>query len=417
MKPRTLLFTGLPLTLLALALALASCEHTSVAPDYRISRELYPLEKRLVEAGNDFGVKLFREVVQRDPGNNVFISPLSVSMALGMTLNGASGSTFDAMQTTLELTGLTEDEINQSYRSLIDLLVQLDPHVKFQIANSIWYRQGMSFEPDFIKLDKTYFDALVQALNFDDPNAKDIINAWVNEKTNGRIDQIVDAINPEHVMFLINAVYFKGIWTYQFDPAQTQDDRFNAADGSQAPCQMMHVAGDFSYFANASFQAIELPYGDAGFSMVILLPRVPSQMDSLIGAITPETWAAWMGSFSTHAVQLSLPKFTLRYDLTMNDVLASLGMEIAFTGRADFTRMYRPGHLCISRVKHKTFVQVDEEGTEAAAVTSVEVSVTSGTGGGVIPIPMRVDHPFVFAIHENGSQTILFIGKVLLPTL
>jgi len=389
------------------------CEHTVVVPEKRIFRELNPLEKRLVESDNKFGLKLFREVIHAEPDKraNVFISPLSVSMALGMTLNGANTNTLEAMQNTLELAGLTTEEINQSYKSLIELLLQLDPKVKFQIANSIWHRNDYTLEQDFINLNKTFFNAIVRALDFADPSAKDIINSWVKEKTNNLIDKIIDEIRRDHVMFLINAIYFKGDWSYQFDPAQTKDDFFTTLDGSTRPCRMMHLQADLRYFDNASFQAIDLTYGDAGFSMTILLPRVRTQIDSLIAAFTPENWAAWMNGFSTRKVELAMPKFTTQYEIKMNDVLAALGMGIAFTDFADFTRMYKPGGLRIDEVKHKTFVKVDEEGTEAAAVTSVGIVETS------LPqiITMRVDHPFVFAIRENHSQTILFIGKMAAP--
>lgn len=400
--------------LLSAVLLFIQCEHTVLSPSDRVVRDLTPLEKRVVESGDAFGLTLFREVIQAEKDKNVFISPLSVSMALGMTLNGANGGTLDAMQNTLELAGLSTEEINQSYKSLMELLIQLDPQVKFEIANSIWHRDDYTFEPDFINLNKTFFDAVVRALNFADPGAKDIINAWVKEQTHGRIEEIVDQITPDHVMFLINAIYFKGIWTYEFDPANTKDDQFITVGGSPVPCKMMNVKGDFSYFANESFQAIDLPYGDAGFSMTIFLPKVPSDIDPLIAGLTPEKWSAWVASFSKHAVELSLPRFSMQYDLTMNDVLTALGMGIAFSDDADFTRMHRLGGLKISKVKHKSFVQVDEEGTEAAAVTSVEIiRVTWGTGGGLLT--MRVDHPFVFAIRENHSGTILFIGKVVAP--
>jgi len=402
------------LSLLALVYALfLNCEHSMVNPVQRVFRELTPLEKSLVESDNKFGLKLFREVnhAEVDKTKNVFISPLSVSMALGMTLNGANGSTLEAMQETLELAGLTIEEINQSYKSLIELLVQLDPKVKFQIANSIWHRDDYTFEQRFIDLNKTFFNAIVRALNFGDPSAKDIINGWVKANTNNLIDKIIDEIKRDHVMFLINAIYFKGDWTSQFDPAKTQDDLFTVIDGSTKPCKMMHQQQDFHYFENASFQAVDLPYGDAGFSMAILLPRVRTQIDSLIAQHTSENWAAWTDGFSTQKVDLAMPKFTTRYEIKLNDALAALGMGVAFTDLADFTRMYAPGGLAIDEVKHKTFVKVDEEGTEAAAVTSVGVVDTS------LPqiISMRIDHPFVFAIRENHSQTILFIGKIVAP--
>jgi len=402
------------LTLLGLVcLICTQCEHSVVAPPARVFRELTPLEKSLVESDNKFGLKLFREVNrgEADKTKNVFISPLSVSMALGMTLNGANGSTLEAMQETLELAGLNTEDINQSYKSLLALLVQLDPKVKFQIVNSIWHRDDYTFEPDFINRNKTFFNALVRALNFADPRAKDIINGWVKESTNNLIDKIVDEITADHVMFLINAIYFKGIWAYQFDPAKTEDDFFTTLDGAAKPCRMMQLNGDLRYFENDAFQAIDLPYGDAGFSMTILLPRTRTQVDSLIAACTPESWAAWMAGFSNQTVELAMPKFTTQYEIKLNDALSALGMGVAFTGAADFTRMYRLGGLTIDEVKHKTFVKVDEEGTEAAAVTSVGIIRTS------LPqtISMRIDHPFVFAIRENHSQTILFIGKVLAP--
>jgi len=402
------------LALLALVYALfANCEHSSVNPVQRIFRELTPLEKSLVESDNKFGLKLFREVIHAevDKTKNVFISPLSVSMALGMTLNGANGSTLEAIQETLELAGLTTEDINQSYKSLIELLVQLDPQVKFQIANSIWYKQGYTFRQEFIDLNKTFFNAVVRALNFADPGAKDVINGWVKEKTNNLIDGIIDEIKPDHVMFLINAIYFKGFWTSKFDPAKTQDDLFVGPGGATRPCKMMHQQQDFMYFGNASMQAIDLPYGDAGFSMTILLPRVSGQIDSLISVLTPEKWTEWTDNFSAQKIELEMPKFTTEYDIKLNDALSALGMGVAFTDLADFTRMYEPGGLAIDEVKHKTFVKVDEEGTEAAAVTSVGVVETS------LPqiISMRIDHPFIFAIRENLSQTVLFIGKIVAP--
>ncbi len=394
-------------------LLFTQCEHSVVAPPQRIFRELTPLEKSLVESDNKFGLKLFREVNrgEADRTKNVFISPLSVSMALGMTLNGANGGTLAAMQETLALAGLSTEEINQSYQSLIELLVQLDPKVKFQIANSIWHRDDYTFEPDFIKRNQTYFNALVRALNFADPRAKDIINGWVKESTNNLIDKIVDEVKRDHVMFLINAIYFKGVWTYQFDPAKTEDELFTTLDGATRPCRMMHLNGDLRYYDNAAFQAIDLPYGEAGFSMTILLPRVRTQIDSLIAACTPEDWASWMEGFAAQKVELAMPKFTTQYEIKLNDALTALGMGVAFTGAADFTRMFSPGGLAIDEVKHKTFVKVDEEGTEAAAVTSVGIIRTS------LPqtISMRIDHPFLFAIRENHSQTILFLGKVMAP--
>ena len=396
---------------LLLCIGLTQCTESPVSP---ISRELTPAEKQLVESDNKFGFKLFKEIIKEEGGTNVFISPLSVSMALGMTYNGASGSTQEAMQTTLELSGLTIQEVNESYKSLIELLTGLDPKVKFQIANSIWYRQEYSFEEEFINLCKTYFNALVRGLDFSDPNAADTINGWVKENTNGRIEEIVDKpIDSLIVMFLINAIYFKGTWTYEFDEELTKDDWFYLPDGSRKPCKMMEQRSEYNYFSNPDFQAIDLPYGDGDFSMTIFLPHPQKDIDSLIAEFTEENWDNWINSFSKDSGDIYIPKFTLEYGIKLNDVLKALGMEIAFDPyRADFTRMYKPGGIWIDKVKHKTFVKVNEEGTEAAAVTSVEMGFVSVSG-----FYMRVDRPFVFVIRENKSQTILFMGKIVEPTL
>jgi len=395
------------------------CVNNPILPDSRDTSQLTMAERSLVGSDNNFGFKLFKEIVKEENNKNIFTSPLSVAMALGMTYNGANGSTQEAMQKTLELSGLTLQEINESYKSLIELLTNLDPKVKFQIANSIWYRKIFPVEDEFIDINKTYFDAEVSGLDFSDPNASKIINGWVNEKTNGKIAKIVDApINPLTMMFLINAIYFKGIWTYQFDESQTKDDRFTLPDGSKKPCKMMTQENEFQYFENDDFQAIDLPYGDGDFSMTILLPRLEKDIDSLIAALNQETWNLWINSFQKRELTLQLPKFTLEYEIKLNDVLGTLGMEIAFNPNlADFTKMYKKeavgANLYISNVKHKTFVEVNEEGTEAAAVTSVEMTLTA------VPFKllMRIDRPFICAIRENRSGTILFIGKIVEPTL
>lgn len=396
--------------------AFTQCLDNPVSPEERNPSQLTMAERNVTQSDNNFGFKLLKEIVTEEENENIFISPLSVSMALGMTYNGANGSTQKAMQETLGLSGLTLQEVNESYKSLIELLTELDPEVKFQIANSIWYRKMFPVEDEFINLNKTYFDAEVTGLDFSKPDALNTINGWVNDKTNGKIEKIVDKINPLTMMFLINAIYFKGTWTYEFDPALTSDAVFTLPDGSQKPCRMMSQENEFQYFENEDFQAIDLPYGDGDFRMTVFLPRPNKDVDSLITELNQENWNKWINSLSKRKLTLQLPKFTLRYKIELNDVLKALGMEIAFSPQqADFTEMYKEEevleNLYISKVKHKTFVKVDEEGTEAAAVTSVEMELTS------VGTFMRIDRPFMFAIREHNSGTILFIGKIIEPTL
>ena len=400
--------------LLVASLFLLQCTRDfSVPPVKGTVRELTPLEKQVVESDNIFGLKLFQEIIKIEPDKNVFISPLSVAMALGMTYNGAAGSTEEAMRNTLEFGDMSFQEINESFKSLIALLTQLDPKVRFQIANSIWYRLGFPVEQDFIDLNKTFFDAEVRPLDFSLPGAPGVINDWVDENTNGKIKEIIDQIDPLTMMFLINAIYFKGTWTFEFDKTLTADDFFTKPDGSQVSCKMMKQENDFQYFETDDFQAVDLPYGDGQFRMTIFLPKPQKSICSFITEFSSENWMQWIGRFSKAAGSVYLPKFELEYEISLNDVLTALGMGIAFTGQADFTRINKNGNLYISQVKHKTFVKVDEEGTEAAAVTVVEISLTSVGPTGFV---MRVDRPFVFFIREHHSQTILFMGKITDPS-
>ena len=394
-------------------MAFMQCSDSSINPDVGIIRDLTSSEVKLKESSNQFGMKLFRKIVENEQNKNIFISPLSVSMALGMTYNGADSTTLEAMHETLEYGDLNINEVNESYQSLIKLLTELDPKVIFDIANSIWYREGFSVENDFLNINQTYFNAVVRALDFNSDDAADIINAWVDENTKGKIKEIVGKpIDPLTVMFLINAIYFKGTWTYEFDEENTRDDTFFLPDGSEKECKMMSHKNDHNYFENEQFQAIDLPYGNAEFSMTIFLPKPGINIDSLIAQFSNDSWNSWISSFSSQEVNLYLPKFKMEYEISLNNVLCALGMSIAFDpGRADFTKINSDGNLYISNVKHKTFVKVNEEGTEAAAVTSVEITLTSIGSS----ITMHINRPFVFAIRENHSGTILFIGKIVEP--
>jgi serpin B len=395
-----------------LGILVGAC-HAPTDPDPQpltLPRDLNSKELELIASADQFGLELFREVVHRQPDENVFISPLSVSMALGMTANGAADTTLEAMRSTLALDDLTEEESNSAYQSLIALLTTVDPLVQFDVANSIWTRLGLVVDQDFLQRCAEFFAAVVEEVDFSDPATADLINAWVEENTNGKIDQIVSPGDiGAALMVLANAIYFKGTWTYEFDPEDTRDDMFTTADGSAVPCRMMNLETDLLYYANEDFQAVDLPYGDGYFSMTVLLPRTGLRVDSLAARLTTENWSQWTAAFDSAEVHLQLPKFKLGYLLKLNDVLKALGMSVAFDGGADFTRMI-PSGAFISEVRHKTFVQVDEEGTEAAAVTVVIMRDSAGAGN-----TMRVDRPFIFVIRERTSGALLFMGRIVEP--
>jgi serine protease inhibitor len=380
------------------------------------SRPLTSLEKSLVASDNAFGFSLLTAVNRDETGRNLFVSPVSVSMALGMTMNGARGTTKDAMAQALEFNGLSQTDINSSYKSLIALLTNIDPKVTFQIANSIWHRPELNVEQSFKDVNKTFFDAEINSLNFSNPTAAKTINGWVDQNTHGKIKEIVpDPIADNLVMFLINAMYFKGTWTYRFDSTKTQNDFFTAADGTRKSCRMMVQGGTFSYFADDQLQAIDMPYGSAGFSATVLLPKTGTNIESFTSGLTQQQWNTLIGHLVRKKGEIQIPKFKLEYKKKLNDMLIAMGMGIAFKpDEADFRDIDKRGNLFISEVMHKTFVQVDEEGTEAAAVTSVGVGTTSV--GPSDTFFMRVDRPFLFVIREHQSGTILFIGKIVDPS-
>jgi serpin B len=382
-------------------------------PLTELPRALTPAEDRVRGASNGFTFALFRQLNEAQRGENVFVSPLSASMALGMTMNGAAGATFDQMRSALGFGDASQAEINAGYKGLIGLLRDLDKSVDFRLANSIWYRQGFPFQQSFFDVTKSWFDAEVRGLDFGNPASVGTVNDWVERSTNGKITKIIDEIRRENVMFLINAIYFKGSWRDQFDPSATLDAPFRAADGRQQPAKLMHRHAKMPYLQTPQFQAVDLPYGRNAFAMTVLLPAEGTTVDALAASVTADSWAQWEKQFHAADVDLFLPRLKLEYERQLNDDLKALGIRDAFVeGGADFTRMAPAPtgrDLFIDYVKQKTYVDVNEEGTEAAAVTVVGISVTSAPQ----TVTMRVDRPYLFAIRERLSGTILFIGKVV----
>jgi serine protease inhibitor len=399
---------GLFLLALVIGTSTTGCGTTD---NWQPPRELSSTEANLVESSNGFGFTFFNELIAQSDGGNLFVSPLSVSMALGMVYNGARGGTEQGMRQCLQFGNLTLEEINQGYKGLIELLSGMDPDVKMEIANSIWYREGFEVLQDFIDANVTFFGAVVSALDFSDSGAADTINAWVSEKTHGKIDKIVDSpIDSALVMFLINAVYFKGSWVSQFDPAETQDAVFHAPDGDKN-VKMMHIEDKLRILNNDDFQAVDLPYGHGLFSMTIILPHPDKDIDQVAAGLNAASFADALEQFQEREnYQFYMPRYELKYEKTLNDVLIALGMGEAFDEvKADLTGINPAGGLFISFVKHKSYVKVNEEGTEAAAVTSVGVGTSS------MPEEMRVDRPFLFIIHDSHSHALIFMGKIVDP--
>jgi serpin B len=370
-----------------------------------LPRALSANETRVSRAANQFAFTLFRRINETVRDSNVFVSPLSVSFALGMALNGANGTTFDEMRSTLGFGAAELTEINDGYRNLMALERGLDPTTTFQIANSVWYRQMLAVHQSFVDTVKRVFDAEVRASDFGAGTIKQM-NDWVSANTNGKIPTIIDEIPDSLVMCLINAIYFKGTWREQFDPAQTREMQFSSPGGAQMVKTMHRAKSTIKLGFTSGARVGELIYGNGAFVMTIV---VPDDVNALAASLDTTAWTSLLGQLHETKADLYLPKLRLEYEHQMADDLKALGMKAPFVpDGADFTRMSPVGRqLYIQFVKHKTFVDVNEEGTEAAAVTNVGIGLTS------LPPELRVDRPFIFAIRERFSGTILFIGKIV----
>jgi serine protease inhibitor len=397
-------------SIIALFLLLTACAHDPAGPAREAPRNFTVQEARLASASVDFGISLYEKVAAGESKPNVLLSPLSASMALGMTMNGAEEGTYDAMRSALGFGSLSESEINESYRGLIAQLLARDSKVQFNLANSIWHERTFAVKQPFLDAAKTYFKAEVTALDFRDATAPKTISSWAEKETGGRIKELVKEIDPLEVMFLVNAVYFKAPWNTPFDPNSTRDGSFTRANGTSVTTKFMSRDGSFRYTQLDGRVMVELPYGDSAFSMILVGLDKPGTAQA--PTITAAWWSSALSALRPGRIMLSLPKFKFEFGKKLNDALEALGMAVAFDPiRADFDRIGNRDDIYISRVEQKAFIDVHELGTEAAAATSVGVGVTS------LPPSITFDRPFLFAIREKESGAILFIGRVGDPTL
>ncbi|MCA2682740.1 MAG: serpin family protein [Microcystis sp. M038S2] len=373
----------------------------------------------IVQANNRFSFKIFSELFQQQPNQNIAISPTSLAIALAMTYNGASGKTQQAMSKTLELEGISLEEVNQANAALKDSWRNLDPEVQLSIANSLWIRQGMSFNLDFLQRVREAYAAQIDTLDFKDPSVPSLINKWVRQNTNGKIDVIVDTLDPDSAVLIFNAIYFKGKWKIPFPKDQSQDLPFHLLNGTQKQHPMMSSRkDDYPYYENDLFQSVSLPYGNGRLSMYVFLPKLGISLEDFHRQLNSKTWEQWMTHFKLKEGVIQLPRFKFDYEITLNDTLKALGMGVAFDRNlADFSGMIAAAvepytnKFSIDQVKQKIFIEVNEEGTEAAAVTGVMTLYSLNLD----TFHMVVDRPFFFAIRDNQTGTILFMGSILEP--
>lgn len=392
--------------LLVLALV-GSCKNTNEPIEKAQTMELTQVQKTKASQDNNFAFELMKQTMANTDESNVFISPLSVSIALGMTWNGAVGNTKTEMEKTLNMSGMSVKEINEYYKLMQSTLPDLDPKTKLSIANSIWYRNNFTAKSDFLKANIDYFDAEISPLDFNKQEAVDIINGWCSEKTNGLIPKVIEKIEAEQLMFLINAVYFKGIWVRQFKKEDTREADFTNERNAKVKVNMMNITDTFAYAEDDFAQYLEMPYGNKAFSMTVILPKsLPATTD--FNGLTTERFNKAVEKLANEKVVVMLPRFKVKNKFQLKPMLQAMGMQKAFTTGAEFDGIFDVKPLYIGFVQHDTYVEVTEEGTEAAAVTTVGMTTTS--------LPnypyFIVNKPFAFVIKENSSGIILFMGKI-----
>jgi serine protease inhibitor len=374
---------------------------------------------RLVQANNRFGLDLFTVLAVQQPEKNVFIAPYSLAAVLAMTYNGAGGGTEEAMAEVLHLDEMQDlAEVNKAHAQLREQLQDLDPQVQLAIANSLWARAGITFKAGFVRQNQSFYEAKIAVMDPDEKTAVETINDWVRGATGDKIDELVTSIHPLTILFLINATYFKGDWVQPFDPARTRPGDFTSLDGSKQRLPMMSRRGKIPYWRGPSFQAVKLAYGTGRINAYVVLPDRDVGLPALQEELAAWDWSTLRYRFRLTEGKLVLPRFKVEYDQVLNDALKTLGMAAAFSsGSADFSNMCPIPPLpavYIAKVQHKTFLEVNEEGTEAAAASLVEMRVR-GMRIEPEPFQMIVDRAFVFAIVDDRTGSLLFLGSIVDP--
>ena len=409
------LFKATCCSALILALGgLVSCKSDLETPgDVRNIPDARPIVLELtnkIETDNSFAFDLFRTTDELSDETNVFVSPLSVNLALCMTMNGAAGETMEEMKEALHAKAYSMDEINKYNKTLREALLNVDPSTTISIANSIWYHNTLTVKKDFITVNKDYYAAEVKALDFRSSNAVKQINDWASDNTGKKIPKIIENLSPNDVMCLINAIYFKGIWRLKFKKSETTAEDFYPQNASSHKVNMMKQTALFLYSEDDDCRYLRMAYGNWAFSMVMMLPKDDKTVDDVIANLNNKSWQDVMRMLRSYEVNLQLPRFATACSYEMHEsILPAMGMKIPFSDYADFSGISNTP-LMITKVIHKTFVDVNEEGAEAVAVTVAELEVASAGPGPITDY--IVNKPFAFAICENSTGAILFIGKM-----
>lgn len=396
------------LSILSDAQALQEVSPTGFFPKQSLDK------KELVDAQTKFGLDLFSTLMTKETGKNIVVSPSNIALALSMLYNGASGKTQQEMAGALAVKGINLEAFNQANFALEKSRQTDDHQLQLKIAHSLWARQGFSFRYQFLKNNREYYQAQITNLNFESPESMGIINRWMKETTQGKIGEVVEKINPHDVIFLINAIYFKGVWQTEFDQKLTKEKPFYLSNGQNKKVSFMYRDGEYDYFENSQFQLISLPYAKNRFSLEVFLPKEGISLESISQKLTVGQWKKWMSQLNKKEGILQLPRFNLSYEVDLKNTLESLGMASIFSlSKANFSQLTSE-NAYVSAIKHKTLVEVDEKGTQPAPMSPLQVKATS-VSTSEDKFNMVVNRPFLCIIRDQKTQTIVFIGVITEP--
>ena len=402
--------------LLLLAVVLGGCQKDGVQPgaEEPVLRQLSVEEQELVTSINTFAFDLIRDLAEHRPQDNVFLSPYSINLALSMTLNGAASTTLENLHHGLEHDLITPLEINKAYSELTPFLQQLDHQVDFTLATALWYDRQLHTQPRNQDILSAYYQANVSDLAFGRRKSPDIINKWVQERTNDRITGLVEELNPDASMYVTSAVQFAGGWTVPFKEENTAPAPFHLPDGTTVTTDMMFAPrATYRFYEDAHKTMIDIPYGDQQYSMTLVMPQEQDSLLSLVRALDATTFQQYLSQMDTLNSSLYVPKFAIEYQASLKPVLSRLGMSVAFSDSADFSRLFvdNPAPVPLSDVLHKAVITVNETGTEALTTTVTQASSPTATTHSV-----HVDRSFLFFIRENHTGVIVFAGRLSQPT-
>ena len=408
----TFLLGAGPVTLVAAALYnVAQSARIGVADAFVRPKEPGPApDAKVVAAANGFGLRLFSEMAADNEGENVFLSPASIATGMAMTYNGAAGSTRASMAKALGLNGIPLDDVNQAYARIQSHLASTSSRIRVTNAHGVWVDDQARLVPGFAHRMEDSFGARAEALDLQAPDADDRINGWIKAKTRGRIEHVLDRLDPSARVVLADALTFHGQWTHQFKKSKTRVAAFHRQDGTEKTVPMMSQKMTVGVLSSP-VQAVRLPYDDGSMAMYIFLPDRNDGLPGFLKTITPERWGEWMGQFHEREIVVELPRFRADYAGSLNRPLIASGLGEAFDrGRSDFSAMAKADtRLSIGDVLHKAQLEVDESGTRAEAVTVVIPIACSRMSG------IRVDRPFFCAIRDERTGLILFAGAIYDP--